>query len=104
MRDDSFLSCSRCLTRWKFRRLTCAFCGESKPRNVRYFTAEGDIVHRVYVCDTCKHYIKSVDLREKETVFGRLEDLMTIRLDLVAKREGYVRDSVDLVSILAMGE
>jgi FdhE protein len=99
-----FLSCSRCLTRWKFHRMMCAFCGESKQRNLRYFTAEGDIVHRVYVCETCKHYLKSVDLGEKATVFPRLEDLVTIRLDLVAKREGYIRDTVDLVSILAMGE
>ena len=99
-----FLSCSRCLARWKFRRMTCPFCGQTEQKNLRYFTAERDTVHRVCVCESCKHYLKSTDLREKATVFPRLEDLMTIRLDIVAKREGYVRDTVDLVSVLATGQ
>ncbi len=97
------LSCSRCFTRWRFRRMACPFCGEAGKQKTRYFTAENDPVHRVYVCETCKHYLKSVDVREKPMVFTRLEDLMTIRLDVIAKREGYIRDTVDLVSVLAMG-
>lgn len=98
------LSCSRCLMRWKFRRISCPFCGETGREKVRYFTAENDPIHRVYVCDTCKHYLKSVDTRQRPTAFARLEDLMTIRLDVVARREGYLRDTVDLVSLLVMDE
>jgi FdhE protein len=98
-----FLSCSRCSARWKFRRMTCPFCGEAGKEKTRYFTAEDDPIHRVYVCETCKHYLKSVDLREKPIVFPRLEDIISIRLDVVAKREGYLRDTVDFVSVLAMG-
>jgi hypothetical protein len=96
------LSCGRCLTRWKFRRLTCPFCGETGREKTRYFTVENDPVHRVYVCDTCKHYLKSVDSKERPTPFARLEDLTTVRFDIVAKREGYIRDTVDLVSVLVM--
>lgn len=96
------LSCGRCFARWKFHRMTCPFCGESGKQKTRYFTVENDPAHRVYVCDTCKRYLKSVDTKERPTAFARLEDLMTIRLDIVAKREGYVRDTVDLVSVLAM--
>jgi FdhE protein len=99
-----FLSCSRCFTRWKYRRMACPFCGESEQKKARYFTTEGDTVHRVYVCETCKHYLKSVDSRDKGTVFPRVEDLATIRLDLVSRREGYVRDTVDLVTVLTMGD
>jgi len=98
-----FLSCSRCFTRWKFRRMTCPFCGEAGKGKTRYFTVENDTIHRVYVCETCKHYLKSANTKEKKVDFPRLEDLMTIRLDIIANREGYVRDTVDLVSILAMG-
>ena len=99
-----FLSCGRCFTRWNFRRMVCPFCGEAGKDKTRYFTVENDVAHRVYVCDTCKHYLKSVDTRVKATPFARLEDLATIRLDIVAKREGYIRDTVDLVSVLVMGE
>jgi FdhE protein len=98
------LSCSRCLMRWTFRRMTCPFCGEAGKEKTRYFTVENDPVRRVYVCETCKRYIKSVDSKERVVVFSRLEDVATIRLDIVAKREGYVRDTVDLVSVLAMEE
>jgi FdhE protein len=97
------LSCSRCCMRWKFRRMACPFCGEAGKEKTRYFTVENDPIHRVYVCETCKHYLKSVDSREKPIVFARLEDLMTIRLDIIAKREGYLRDTVDLVSVMATG-
>jgi FdhE protein len=98
------LSCSRCFVRYRFRRLACPFCGEAGQKNLRYFTAEGDSIHRVYVCETCRHYLKSVDLKQRPTVFARVEDLITIRLDIVAQREGYVRETVDLVGLILLSD
>lgn len=104
---------------WNHPRIKCPFCGETEQKNLRYFEAkedetpeEGDKDHlrnyRVYVCDTCKHYIKALDEREmpdtisKESFYPRLEDILTIEFDIVARREGYVRETVDLVGLLLM--
>jgi FdhE protein len=96
------LFCSRCSARWGFSRITCPFCGEADHRKLRYFQVEDDETHRVYVCDTCSHYIKTV-LGESDThVHARLQDLLTLPLDAVARREGYRRDTLDLLGILLL--
>ncbi len=97
-----FLYCSRCAQSWNFPRLVCVHCGEEDQKKLQYFYAETDEIHRVYVCDSCKHYMKSVDKREKNVVFPRPEDLTTIRLDIVAKSEGYTRESIDFVGLILM--
>lgn len=97
-----FLYCSRCAQTWNFRRLVCTHCGEDDQQKLQYFHAEDNEIHRVYVCDTCKHYLKSVDKREKATVIPRLEDVVTIALDIVAKREGYKRETIDFVGLILM--
>ncbi len=97
-----FLYCSRCAQTWNFRRLVCTHCGEDDQHKLQYFHAEDNEIHRVYVCDTCKHYLKSVDKREKTTVIARLEDVLTIALDIVAKREGYKRETIDFVGLILM--
>jgi FdhE protein len=96
------VSCSRCFFIWDHLRVTCPFCGEQDQQKLRYFEAEDDPIHRVYVCDTCKHYIKNADKREKPDVLPQLEDLITLKLDIIARREGYVRDTVDLVGLLLL--
>lgn len=95
-----YLYCGRCAQRWNFPRLVCVHCGEEDQKKLRYFFAENDEVHRVYVCDSCKHYIKSVDNREKTVFFPQLEDVTTMGLDIVAKREGYIRETIDLVGLV----
>ncbi|MDT5295808.1 MAG: FdhE protein, partial [Acidobacteriota bacterium] len=56
------LLCATCLTVWPFRRVVCAGCGEERPALLGYFhTPEYDHV-RIEACDTCKQYIKGVDL------------------------------------------
>jgi FdhE protein len=74
--------------------MECPFCGNSDQEKMRFFSEEGDRVHRVEVCDVCKAYLKVVDLRETErAVVLFVENLATIHLDLVAKREGFQRDT-----------
>ncbi|MHC4713000.1 MAG: formate dehydrogenase accessory protein FdhE [Planctomycetota bacterium] len=88
------LQCHLCRTDWAFKRMECPFCGNSDQEKMRFFSEEGDRVHRVEVCDVCKAYLKVVDLRETErAVVLFVENLATIHLDLVAKREGFQRDT-----------
>ncbi len=85
------LQCSLCHTQWWFLRLKCAFCGNTDHEKLQYLYLEEDRGHRVDVCDSCKKYIKTFD----ERVIGReviphIEEVATVRLDLAAKKEGYV--------------
>jgi FdhE protein len=84
------LACPLCLTEWPFDRLRCPFCEEEGQPRLRYFTVEGDEVHRVVCHDRCQRYIKTVD----ERVLGRpanllVEDIVTPHLDVLARDQGY---------------
>jgi len=85
------LACSLCDTLWVFRRVECPYCGNSNPRDLRFFQLKGESPYRVDVCEKCKRYIKTVDERkmEKEAIL-RTEDFATIYLDEVARKEGYL--------------
>jgi FdhE protein len=83
------LLCARCDTEWAAPRVGCPFCGEDDPARVGYFlTGEG--AYRLYVCETCKGYIKTIDLRE--TWRRRplsLERILTVGMDIGAAQQGY---------------
>src|ERR1043165_2033633 len=56
------LVCATCLTAWPFRRVVCAQCVEERPARRRDLPTPGYAHVRIEACDTCKHYIKGVDL------------------------------------------
>lgn len=83
------LVCSRCDTEWLFQRLECPYCENYDQNKLSFFT-DGSGTYRLYVCDQCKRYIKSVDLRQcKEETLLPLERLTTIDLDRQAQEKGY---------------
>ena len=88
------LICSLCETRWSFGRLECPFCRTTAPASAAVLTVEGDEARRIEVCDGCKRYLKTVDQRnlpEGGRVLPFVEETITLPLDLLAEREGYVR-------------
>ncbi|MGB2698324.1 MAG: formate dehydrogenase accessory protein FdhE [Candidatus Zixiibacteriota bacterium] len=93
-KDDGkrILWCKFCETQWSYLRLKCPFCSNEDQKTLRYFfTAEGD-PHRVYVCDECKKYVKTIDQRKMEKPQDLdlgWENLNSLALDLVAEKEGY---------------
>ncbi|HEY64478.1 MAG TPA: formate dehydrogenase accessory protein FdhE [Caldilineae bacterium] len=83
------LACSWCRTEWSYPRLGCPFCGKGEPK-ARYFHLDTDMAHRVYSCQECRRYIKTVD----ERALGRpaillIEEVVTSHLDALAIGEGY---------------
>jgi FdhE protein len=65
----------------------CPFC-KSKEKQI-YYTSE-DQVYRLYVCPSCKRYLKTMDLREVyRDVIPAAERLVTVGMDLAAYQEGY---------------
>jgi len=88
-----FLLCSACGVEWRFKRLGCPFCENVDHKKLRYFNTEADgKAYRVDVCDECKKYIKTIDIREvKENVVPIVDDIGTLHLDMIAEKEGYSR-------------
>lgn len=83
------LFCSRCDTGWRFKRIGCPFCDTENPRKVAYYPS-ADGVYRLYVCDACDGYVKTMDLRETVRPFVlQVERILTGGMDLAATERGY---------------
>jgi FdhE protein len=93
------LICSTCFTEWSFRRVVCAGCGEEHPAKLGYFhTGEYDHV-RAEFCDTCKHYIKSIDLTKLGLAVPLVDEVAAAPLDLWAHGQGYEKIELNLVGV-----
>jgi FdhE protein len=94
-REDKrrYLYCGMCETRWRFRRLGCPYCSSQESK---FFTVNGMDRYRVYYCDSCHGYIKTVNesmcIDNNPDLFW--EDINTIHLDLLAMQEGYVNNQL----------
>ncbi|MBN1673772.1 MAG: formate dehydrogenase accessory protein FdhE [Kiritimatiellae bacterium] len=88
------LQCHLCRAEWRFKRLQCPFCDNLDQKTLRYFSAPEDAAHRVEVCDRCQGYIKTVDARETTREWPLfVENIATLHLDLIAKEEGFHRNT-----------
>ncbi len=82
------LICSMCATEWRFQRLTCPHCGETKADKLPLHTAESIAHVRVDACTTCTRYIKTVDLRKDGTAVPLVDELAAVELDIWAREQG----------------
>ena len=84
-----WLLCSRCDAQWLFQRLRCPYCGNQNQETLAYFTDDEEL-YRLYVCEECKGYLKSIDLRKADSeVLLPLERILTLDLDNQAHEAGY---------------
>lgn len=88
------LYCGLCEIRWRFHRLGCPYCINHESQ---FFAVEGLEKYRVYFCDKCHGYIKTVDEGKagNEPLNLLWEDINTVQLDILAMREGYFNHQVD---------
>ena len=83
------LLCSRCDSQWRFRRLGCPFCDDIEPDKLVYYLSE-DEVYRLYVCQVCHHYLKTIDMRQvARKVIPPVERIITVAMDVAAREAGY---------------
>jgi FdhE protein len=83
------LVCSRCDSAWLFQRLECPYCGTQDQNALAYFTNEKGL-YQLNVCDKCKRYLKTIDLRKTDNeVLMPLERLLTAVIDRQAQERGY---------------
>lgn len=103
---ERFLECSSCSFKWRFKRVVCPFCGNDDSKKLRFFNTEADgKAYRVDVCEECKKYIKTIDLRELNVeVVPLVDDIGTLHLDIIAEKEGYKRGVPGILEMEKMGE
>jgi FdhE protein len=86
------LLCSRCDSTWTFLRVGCPFCGNQDPRQLGHYPSD-DAAYRLNVCESCRRYIKTIDLREASgDPMLEVERVLTVGMDLAAHEAGYQRE------------
>ena len=86
-----FLLCSFCLQEWEFRRLLCPTCGEEAEDKLPVYVAEDSPHVRVEACETCKFYLRTIDLTKDGNAIPLVDDLAAIPHTLWASGQGYSR-------------
>ncbi len=88
--DKRELHCLTCGHCWRFARLRCFSCSNADFNTLGYFEVEGLEGVRVCFCRECNHYFKVIDTRVKPAADPETEDALTLELDDLAVKEGFV--------------
>jgi FdhE protein len=92
-----FLVCSFCSTEWEFRRILCPMCGEQDHKKLPRYSVEDMPSVRVEACDTCKYYLKSVDMTVDGLAVPLVDEVATAALDVWAMERGFNKISPNLM-------
>lgn len=97
------LVCATCLSSWEFRRVVCASCGEERPSKLSHYQAKEQTSAyehvRIETCESCKQYIKGIDLTRFGFAVPLVDDIATAALDLWATEHGYAKIELNLVGL-----
>lgn len=93
------LLCSFCLAEWDFRRIVCPACGEEENGKLPVYTADEFDYIRVECCDTCKTYIKTINLTRNGLAEPLVDELASAPLDLWARDHGYAKLELNLIGM-----
>ncbi|HUZ87864.1 MAG TPA: formate dehydrogenase accessory protein FdhE [Candidatus Baltobacterales bacterium] len=116
-----YLLCARCSTSWGYARMTCAACGEDSTTKLPIYAEEGtasgehgSVVRglpapstngrhaavfphmRIEACDSCRHYLLSIDLATDPNAVPVVDEIAAIPLDLYARDRGFTKITTNL--------
>jgi len=93
------LVCSFCLAEWEFRRIVCPGCGEENHAKLPVYTAD-ELKHvRVEACDSCRIYIKTVDMTTNGLAEPVVDEIASVPLDIWAQKQGYTKLQPNLMQL-----
>ncbi len=93
------LCCALCGGEWQVNRIHCPSCGEEDPVKLPHYQSEAHPFARIEACETCRRYLKSIDLSSDGRLVPDVDDLCSIALDLWAAEQGFSRIEPGLVGI-----
>lgn len=85
------LACGLCGGDWPVNRILCPGCGEADPPKLPVFQSETYTSVRIEACETCRRYVKSIDLTLDARPIPEVDDLVSLALDLWAAEQGFTR-------------
>ncbi len=91
------LLCSFCLREWPFRRIACPSCGEEDKEKLPRYSAEGHSYMHVEACDTCRRYLKTVDMTIDGRAVPLVDEAAHAVLDVWASDHGYAKIVPNLI-------
>jgi len=91
--------CGVCLTESPAPRLGCAACGEQRVEVLPIFRSDATEPARIDACDTCRAYVKTIDLTRDAGACPIADDLASVSLDLWAREQGYTRARLNLLRL-----
>jgi len=86
-----YLQCSFCSTEWEFRRIFCPQCGEDREEQLPVYIAEQFPYIRMESCESCRRFLRTIDLTKDGRAVPLVDDLAAIPLSLWAEEQGYTR-------------
>jgi formate dehydrogenase maturation protein FdhE len=93
------LGCALCGEEWPFGRIQCPCCFEEEPTKLPSFQSETYPTVRIEACETCRRYVKSIDLTADARAIPEVDDLVSLGMDFWAQEEGYARVAPGLAGI-----
>lgn len=93
------LTCATCATAWPVRRVLCPHCGEEDERRLCYYRSEAVEHVRVDACDTCRRYLKAIDLTRLGLAVPLVDEVAAAPLDLWAVEQGYEKIELNLIGL-----
>ncbi|HEV2688568.1 MAG TPA: formate dehydrogenase accessory protein FdhE [Bryobacteraceae bacterium] len=93
------LMCSMCATEWTYRRVICPGCGEENKDHLPIYIADAFDYIRVDACDTCRTYIKSVDLTKNGRAVPVVDEIATVALNIWAEEHDYAKLEPNLLGM-----
>ena len=93
------LGCALCGEEWPFGRIRCPCCFEEDPTKLPSFRSETHPTVRIEACETCRRYVKSIDLTADARAVPEVDDLVSLGMDLWVQEQGYARVAPGLAGI-----
>jgi len=88
---ERVLACALCGGDWPLARISCPACGEQDPARLPSFTSAAYAGARIEACESCRRYVKSIDLTDDARRIPEVDDLVSLGLDLWAAEQGFER-------------
>ncbi len=93
------LVCSFCRTEWDYMRIACPSCEEPREENLCVYNTPAFAGVRVEACDTCRAYIKTIDLTQNGWAVPEVDDLAAVPLTLWADEKGYWKVARNVIGL-----
>lgn len=93
------LVCSRCFVEWEFPRVLCPNCKQENPAKLPRYSAQEIPWMRIEGCDSCRKFLKSVDLTLNWDAEPVVDELASTPLDVIAREHGYEKIASNLAGL-----